>query len=102
MTEEILEFLLVRFAEAEATLAVTILAEYRARRAIVERFILCSAENEQANHALHGHDGNGPSVPLRITSPTELDGLEFAVRALAAAYRNHPDYDDSWGSGAIL
>lgn len=55
-----------------------VLAECQAKRRIVEMW---STRNEQSDH---------PTIGAHAT------GLSLAIRALAAVYADHPDYDGAW------
>jgi hypothetical protein len=85
-----------------------VLAEVAAKGQLVQRYQLCEAENER-NVRLYDEweaaggsefgDGAIPDHPearRRETSPLEVEGLWLALRYLAAAYAEHPDYRTEW------
>ncbi|MCU1663987.1 MAG: hypothetical protein QOI36_4496 [Pseudonocardiales bacterium] len=85
-----------------------VLAEVAAKRQLVQRYQLCEAENER-NVRLYdeweaaggsefgdGAIAEDPASRRRKTSPLEVEGLWLAIRYLAAADAEHPDYRKEW------
>jgi Family of unknown function (DUF6221) len=93
-----------------------VLADCAAKRAIVERHILCEEENQlysarfdryaawAEEAGMEGEDEETaaafaqvePQLPSRVTTPFETDGLRIAVRLLAQPYATHADFDPAW------
>lgn len=76
-----------------------VLADVRAKRAIVTAYRSAlrrkSAEWKDYSDWIDGQR-RGPRPATKGRDPKLIPGLEFAIRQMAAAWSDHPDYDPTW------